>query len=55
MIQRTTTTIDPKKAKAFSSFIKENAKTIEYWEKVCKEASAPINKKELDVLFDKTK
>lgn len=55
MIQRNAATIDPKKAKAFSSFIKENAKTNEYWKQVCKEASTSINKKELDALFDKIK
>jgi len=35
-------------------FIKENAKKDDYWAKVCKTASSPVDKKELDALFDKT-
>lgn len=53
MLQRTDFEIAPEKSERFATFIKNNAKTKEFWEQNKKDASKPINKKELDSLFAK--
>lgn len=55
MLKPNSIIIDPKKGNEFDRFIKENAKQPEFWNTVKKNASAPIDKKELDKLFEDKK
>ena len=52
MIQRSTAVISPEKAKDFAAFIERNAKDKAFWDDVKKVASAEIDKRELDLLFN---
>ena len=53
MLQRTNFEIDHEKSKEFRKFIKDNAKTKEFWKQNKKDASISINQKELDDMFAK--
>ncbi len=53
MIQRSSVIIDPKKSKRFVQFLNSSGKNKEFWEDVKKGASAKVDKKELDKLFEK--
>ena len=50
---RNSTIIDPKKGKEFTEFLRKNAKSKDFWDEVKRKASAPIDKKEIDLLFTK--
>lgn len=54
MFERSTITIDQKKAKEFAKLVNENGKSKSYWEDINRIASTPINKKELNRLFEKS-
>lgn len=54
MFERSTITINQKKAKEFAKFVNENGKSKSYWKDINRIASTPINKKELDGLFEKS-
>lgn len=52
MLKRNDIVIDPNKSAEFLSFLKQCAKTPDFWEENKKKASAPIDKAELDRLFE---
>ncbi len=53
MIQRSSITIDKDKSEEFIAFMKKNAKDPQFWAEIKEAASSPINKEELDALFEK--
>ena len=53
MLQRSSVIIDEKKSEDFGKFLSKNAKKKEYWEEIHSSASAPIDRKDIDALFEK--
>ena len=53
MLDRNSTIICPEKGKEFTEFLHKNAKNEDYWKEVQRKASTPLDKREIDALFEK--
>lgn len=53
MFERHAVVIRPDKGKEFVEFLHKNAKNKAFWEEVERKASMPVDKKEIDALFEK--
>jgi len=52
MLRRNSVVIDPNKSTEFLQFLKTCGKTKAFWEENKKKASTPVDKAELDRLFE---
>lgn len=55
MLRRNSIVIDPNKSAEFRRFLKTSGKTKAFWDENKRIASTPVNKAELDLLFEDDK